>query len=153
MSHLAVRREFGRLLSNKTVKGGAMFKPCLTLSLSLALFTSAHAFSLSCFIGNKCVQTQGTSIPPAKVVEILNECGKFKRGRVGRQVLLLSVPQINARSQERIAQPIFSPYNAFTAVYETPLIFKRKSNAQVSGYAQIALSCRQLKIDYENWLH
>lgn len=83
---------------------------------------------------------------------MMERCNEFTQGGIGRQVLRMSVQQILERSQQNITHPIYSAYYAFTELYDSPLVFERKSNAADTNYDQIARSCRQLNIDFEKWV-
>ncbi len=128
-----------------------MLKTSLVFSLVLMCSGAAQAFSPSCFVGNKCVKSQGTSIPSDQVIEMMERCGEFTQGGIGRQVLRMSVQQIIDRSQKNITHPIYSAYYAFTELYDSPLKFDRKSNAADTNYDQIVSACWQLNIDFEKW--
>lgn len=129
-----------------------MLKVSFAFSLVFMVSGGAHAFSPSCLIGNKCIKTQGTSIPSGQVIEMMERCGEFMQGGVGRQVLRMSIQQINQISRGNITHPIYSAYYAFTELYDSPLAFDRKSNVEDTSYEQIARSCRQLNVDFENWV-
>jgi hypothetical protein len=83
---------------------------------------------------------------------MMERCGEFTQGGIGRQVLRMSVQQIIQVSQGNPGHPIYSAYYAFTELYDSPLAFDRKSNAADTNYDQIAQSCRKLNIDFENWV-
>lgn len=144
-------QRFGYAAWQHKTERESMFKTSLALSLTFVLCASAHAFSPSCFIGGKCVKSQGTSIPSGQVIEMMERCGEFTQGGIGRQVLRLSIQQINECSQGNITHPIFSAYYAFTELYDSPLKFDRKSNVQDTSYDQIVSACWQLTIDFEKW--
>ena len=103
-------------------------------------------------LGAKCIKSQGTSIPSKQVLEMMEHCDEFTRGGVGRQVLRLSIHEINQRSGGNFLHPIFAAYSAFTQLHDSPLAFDRKSRVEETSYEQISRSCRQLNVDFENWV-
>ena len=128
-----------------------MIRFVLGITSAAVFATSASAFSPSCMLGAKCIKSQGTSIPSKQVLEMMEHCDEFTRGGVGRQVLRLSIHEINQRSGGNFLHPIFSAYSAFTQLHDSPLAFDRKSRVEETSYEQIARSCRQLNADFENW--
>ena len=82
---------------------------------------------------------------------MMERCDEFTANGVGRQVLRLSIQEIIQRSGGNPGHPIYSAYHAFTELHDSPLAFDRKSRVEETNYEQIARSCRQLNIDFENW--
>ncbi len=120
--------------------------PILFLASSMAT-----AFSPSCMFGAKCVKSQGTSIPSKMAIEMMERCGEFTNGAYGRQVLRMSIQEIIRRSGGNPGHPLYSAYYAFTELYDSPLVFQRKSRVEDTNYEQIAQSCRRLSSDFEAW--
>lgn len=121
--------------------------PILFLASSMAF-----AFSPSCMLGMKCVKSQGTSISSKKVLEMMDRCTEFTNSGYGKQVLQMSIQDIIQHSGGNPGHPLYSAYYAFTELYDSPLAFERKSRVENTNYEQIAKSCRQLSVDFENWI-
>ncbi|MFD2297740.1 hypothetical protein QRO11_15470 [Paracidovorax citrulli] len=125
---------------------------CCTGIAALALLgENAHAFNLSCAVGAKCINSQGTSIPSKQVLEMMERCSEFTAGGVGRQVLKLSIHEIIQRSGKNPGHPLYSAYYAFNELYDSPLRFDRKADVGQTSYEQIARSCQQLERDFDRW--
>ncbi len=83
---------------------------------------------------------------------MMERCDEFTRSGTGRQVLRMSIQEILQRSGGNPSHPIYTAYYAFTELHESPLAFKRQSLVENTSYEQIARSCRQLNLDFENWV-
>lgn len=127
-----------------------MRKPALA-SVLLALSASVSALSPSCMLGAKCISTQGTSIPSAKVLVMMEHCDEFMKGGVGRRVLRMSMQEIVQQSGNDHMHPLFSAYYAFNELHDSPLKFDRKASGKNIDYAQVVHACQQLNIDFESW--
>lgn len=97
------------------------------------------------------MKSQGTSIPSKQALEMMDRCSEFTNGPYGRQVLRMSVHEILQRSGNNHGHPVYSAYYAFTELYDSPLVFDRKSRVEDTNYEQIAQSCRRLSADFEAW--
>lgn len=128
-----------------------MFKKSI-FAIVLVFSLSAQAFSPSCFLGAKCIKTQGTSIPSEDVIELTEQCREFTRGGIGKRVLRMSLHEINQVSQGNPMHPVFAAHYAFTVLRDSPLEFDRKSNVEDISYEQITRSCQQLNADLNRWL-
>lgn len=128
-----------------------MFKTSLALSLSLMCAT-VHAFSPSCLIWYKCIESQGASIPSGRAIEMIQRCGEFTKDELGKEILQMTFQEVTLSSQGNIEHPIFRAYSAFMELYASPLAFDRKSNVEDISYEQIAKSCQQLTSDFESRL-
>lgn len=127
------------------------FVPLLLTPALLLVSFMASAFSPSCLLGAKCIKSQGTSIPSKTVIEMMERCDEFTNGPYGRQVLKMSIHEINNRSGNNHMHPIFTAYYAFTELYESPLAFDRMPRVEDTNYNQIVQSCRRLSLDFEQW--
>ncbi|MCK9381947.1 MAG: hypothetical protein M0P95_12915 [Sulfuritalea sp.] len=108
------------------------------------------AASVQCLIGTaRCINSQGTQIPSKQVIEILDRCAEFTRGDVGRIALRLSYKEINDRSGNSIT-PLVKAWYAFDDIYDSPLRFDRKANAEETRYLEIKRSCQQLERDFND---
>ncbi|WP_146033756.1 hypothetical protein [Alicycliphilus denitrificans] len=130
-----------------------MRRAFLMVSAGALLCAPVWPASPSCWIGAKCIKSQGTSIPVSTVHNMLDRCGEFTAGGVGRRVLRMSIQQIQQASGGNILHPVFSAYHAFTELYDSPLLFDRQSNVESTNYEQIASACAKLSRDYETWLN
>ncbi len=118
---------------------------------SLVLPQHAAAFSIACSLGSKCVESQGTRIPSKKVLEMLEHCADFTQNGVGRQVLRMSLAEIQDRSRGNITHPIFAAHYAFDQLRDSPLAFDRSTRVEDTSYEQISRSCARLSSDFERW--
>jgi hypothetical protein len=121
------------------------------LALLCALVpVAAIAGSLQCTLGTtRCVKSQGTEIPSKQVVEILDLCNDFTYNDLGRVALRLSHKEINERSGGKIT-PLVKAWHAFGDLYDSPLSFERKQNAEETNYVEIKRNCQQLNRDFND---
>lgn len=125
--------------------------PVAALLLAMLAGSGAKAFSPSCLLGGKCIKSQGTSIPSARVIEMMERCDEFTANGVGRQVLRMSLQEIISRSNGNPAHPVYAAYHAFGVLHDSPLAFKRRPNAEDTSYDEIAAACRRLSADFDRW--
>lgn len=112
---------------------------------------NVFAASVKCMIGSTpCVKSQGTEIPAKVARDLIFNCIDFTRHDTGRIVLRMSIQKILEVSGKNINHPIYNSYYAFTQIYDSPLQFDRKSNAEDTNYNQIKNSCNQLNSDFNN---
>ena len=117
---------------------------------TLLYIEGAVALNLRCSIGaTVCVATQGTRIPSSQVLEIMSNCDDFTRNDLGRRALRMSLKEIHDSANGRLT-PLVLASEAFGYLYDSPLMFDRKGNAEETDYWQIKRSCRQISIDFND---
>jgi hypothetical protein len=100
-------------------------------------------------LGATCIETQGTRIPSKVVIEMSDRCEDFTFQDLGRQVLRMSTQQMLATTRGGVT-PLAKAWYAFDYLYDSPLRFDRKQNAEETSYAQIKAACTQLERDFND---
>lgn len=129
-------------------------KTCLSAAFRVLLLTFflthqvAYAASLQCLLGTThCIKSQGKEIPAKQVVEILDRCEDFTSNDIGRTALRLSYKEISERSGGMLT-PLVKAWHAYGDLHNSPLPFKRNSQADESAYLEIKRNCEQLERDF-----
>lgn len=121
------------------------------LLFGLLLYSdAAMAWDLSCAVHTTtCIATQGTRMPTAKASALMDECADFTYEDMGRRALKMSAKEALDSTRGRLT-PLMKAWVAFGVLYDSPLQFHRKSNAEDTDYNEIKRSCLQLSRDFEN---
>jgi hypothetical protein len=119
----------------------------LLLAFSL-IHPVAQAASLQCLLGTtRCIKSQGKEIPAKQVAEMLDRCEDFTSNDIGRTALRLSYKEISERSGGMLT-PLVKAWHAYGDLHNSPLPFKRNSQADESTYFEIKKNCEQLERDF-----
>lgn len=121
----------------------------ILILLVLAAFP-ADAGSLKCAVGiGRCIKSQDTEIPSKQVIKILENCRDFTAGDIGLQALQLSTVEIVKRANGKLT-PLMYASAAFDELYDSAIVFDRKSSSAVVRYSGIKRSCQQLERDFND---
>lgn len=122
-------------------------KVLLSVAAVLAL-NSANA-AVACSLGlTICISTQGTRIPSAKVIAMLERCDEFITDDIGTRVVRMSQKQMLDQSKGKMT-PIALAWYAYDELHDSPLQFDRTLPME-RRYQPVKRACLQLLRDFND---